>query len=69
MQITLIFLDKHSETLPLKEAKIKCKLECGVIMDAETDNRAIQNKLREIIDFDVWLFEKQRGVKSEISSG
>lgn len=60
MQVTLFFLDKHTEEVPLAEAKIKCFITGGVIMDAETEDSTTKSELRAIIDRDTWLIDKQR---------
>ena len=65
MQITLIFLDKHIEVLPLAEAKEKCRHMGGVIMDAETPDITTQGKLRTIIDRDTWLTERRKTPRNE----
>ncbi len=59
--ITLVYLDKHLERVNLEEACRLCITDAGIIIDAETDNTAIQQHLRDIIDRDLWLIERQSG--------
>lgn len=61
MVITLVYLDKHLERVNLEEAYRLCIKNAGIIIDAETDNTAIQQHLRDIIDRDFWLIERQSG--------
>lgn len=63
MTITLFFLDKHTETLILPEARRVCRESSGVIIDAVAPDTAIQQQLRAVIDRDTWLIERQRAGK------
>lgn len=53
--VTLKYLDKHQERVCIENARRICVADAGIIMDAETDNAAIQQELRNIIDRDTWL--------------
>lgn len=63
--ITLKFLDKHQEHIPLADAITICKRYAGVIVDAETENKATQQRLYNIIDRDTWLIEQQNKKRME----